>query len=87
MASTKEVWLAAPTSQVDPQVIKLIQERWDDTPTSLQILEVQDKCAYFGWSSDFVVTALQVTLEVALKSENIALEDILPQATWRKEMV
>lgn len=87
MASTKEVWLAAPSSQVDPQVIKLIQERWDDTPTSLQVLEVQDKCVHYGWSSDFVVTALQVTLEVTLKSENTTLEDILPQATWREEMV
>lgn len=87
MASTKEVWLAAPASQVDPQVIKMIREQWDDTPSALQILEVQDKCAYYGLSSDFVVTALQVTLEVALKSENTSLEDILPQATWRKEMI
>lgn len=87
MASTKDIWLTAPSSQVDQQVIKLIQERWNDIPTALQILEVQDKCIYFGWSSDFVVKALQVTLEVALKSENTTLEDILPQATWRKELV
>ena len=72
----------APDSQLDNSMQQLI-EKWSDTPSSLQILEVLDRCIWGSLSSGFVIGVLERMLYETLKLENKTLEDILPDATWR----
>lgn len=72
----------APDSQLDNSIQQLI-DKWSDTPSSLQILEVLDRCIFGSLSSGFVVDVLERMLYETLKLENKTLEDILPNATWR----
>lgn len=72
----------APDSQLDNSMQEFI-EKWSDTPSSLQILEVLDRCIFGSLSSGFVIDVLERMLYETLKLENKTLEDILPYATWR----
>jgi hypothetical protein len=80
----KEHLLVAPDGHLDASMKPLI-EKWNDTPTAIQILEVLDHCIYSALASGIVVTLLQTMLEYALKNENKVLSDIEPLATWRKQ--
>lgn len=78
----KKLLLEAPDGQLDKSMVPLI-EKWDDEPTSLQILEVLDKCIYASLASGFMVKLLQGLYDTALKQENKKHEDNVPLATWR----
>jgi hypothetical protein len=75
--------LEAPDEQMDP-ILKQFISKWDDEPTSLQILEVIDHAVYSALASDFVVSVLQSLYENALKSEGKTDDDNARFATWRK---
>jgi hypothetical protein len=77
-----EMLLEAPDSQLDSSVFPLI-EGWDNPPTSLQILEVLDKCVYYGLASGFVIDILDTLLNDRLEDEGKTLHDIEELATWR----
>jgi DNA-binding transcriptional ArsR family regulator len=82
MQNIKAMLLQAPDSQLDHSMFPLI-EKWDEEPTSLQILEVLDQCIFAALASGFTVTVLQAMLNQTLVKEKQTLDDILPQATWR----
>jgi hypothetical protein len=84
MSEMKQLFLTAPDGQLDACMKPLI-EKWDDEPTSLQILEVLDHCIYSALASGFVVTVLQTMYDAALKVEGKTHEDNLVNATWRNE--
>jgi hypothetical protein len=78
----KELFLAAPSGQLDSSVKPLI-EKWDEPPTSLQVLEVLDQCIHGSLGSDFVVAALQAVYESRLSAEGKSHNDNVPFAVWR----
>lgn len=82
LAGLKQLMLEAPEGQLDPSMLPLI-EKWDSEPKAIQILEVLDKCIYYGASSDFVVSVLQIMLEYSMAAEGITLEQLVPLAVWR----
>ena len=82
MRDLKQMLLAAPDGQLDSSMFPLI-EKWDDQPKAIQILEVLDKCIYYALASGFVIGALEVMLDAAMKSENVTLEQLVPLAVWR----
>ena len=82
MKFIKEQLLKAPDSQLDACIFPLI-EKWDDEPTSLQILEVLDECIYSALASGFVIVLLENLLDIAMKRENTTLDDIVLYAVWR----
>lgn len=81
--SAKTMWLSAPDEQMSNNIKKIIKEKWNDEPTAIQLLEVIDHCAYYGEASDFVVTALDVMLQLAMKREGIEFEELIKNAKWR----
>lgn len=83
--TTKEIWLEAPVEQMAGVIKNIIREKWDDEPSAIQILEVVDHCVYWGASSDFVVTALNAYMHIALKNEGKTYEQLVTEATWREE--
>lgn len=78
----REHLLDAPDGHLDACMKPLI-EKWGESPSSLQILEVLDNCIYSGLASGVVVTVLETLLNYVLKLENKELSDIVPLATWR----
>ena len=83
MTTIKEMFLAAPSGQIDPSVLPLIAE-WDDEPTSLQVLKVIDVCIYGGAASGVAVGLLQGLYSQLCSKENITHEHNVPLAVWRK---
>ena len=83
MKDIKEQLLKAPDTQLDASMFPLI-EKWDNEPTSLQILEVLDKCIHASLASGFVIKLLQSLYDIALKREGKKHEDNVPLATWRE---
>jgi DNA-binding transcriptional ArsR family regulator len=84
MNTLTDLLLLAPDGQLDASMKTLI-EKWDEEPTSIQILEVLDNCIYSALASDFVVSVLQALLDKQLNQENKKLDDIVPLATWRNQ--
>jgi hypothetical protein len=83
MANIKELLLQSPSNQLDESMFPLI-EKWEDNhPTSLQVLEVLDKVIAYSLGSSFVVSLLQILLNVRMKEENTTLDKIVEQAVWR----
>lgn len=82
MIELKHLLLTAPDNQLDKSIFPLI-EHWDEQPTSIQILEVLDKCIHGSLGSDFIVKVLQIVYEEKLLLENKKHEDNIPLATWR----
>lgn len=82
MTSISELLLTAPDEHLDPQMKPLI-EKWDDPPTSLQILEVLDHCVYSSLASGFVVSTLQTLYSGALHKEGKMHDDNIQHTTWR----
>lgn len=83
--SIKDMLLKAPSGQLDPSMFPLIQ-KWDDPPTSLQLLEVLDKCIFSALASGFVVTVLQGLYEEALVREGKTHSDNESLAAWRTKV-
>jgi hypothetical protein len=79
-----ELLLSFSDSQLDACTHPLIR-KWDEEPTSFQILEVLDKCIYSSLASSFVISALQVTYDLACKRESTTHEEVVKLATWREE--
>ena len=84
MANIKALLLEASDSQMDASMFPLI-EKWDDEPTSLQILEVLDHCIHGSLASGFIVHLLQTLYDRALTREGKRHDQNVPLATWRKE--
>jgi hypothetical protein len=63
--------------------MKPLIEAWSDPPTSLQILEVLDKCIFGALASGFVITTLQFLYKDALTLEGKKHTDNEPLAYWR----
>ncbi len=84
MSTLKQQWLKVPDNHMDHQLLPII-ERWDDQPTALQILELLDACIYNGAASRFVVGALEGFLTAAMNNEGVTHEQLVAQATWRKQ--
>lgn len=82
MATMKQLFLCAPEDRMDAQLRPLI-EKWDDQPSSIQILEVLDLSIYGALADDFVVSTLQTMYNRALDSEGITHEANLSKANWR----
>jgi hypothetical protein len=81
----KDALLKAPDTQLDAGMFPLI-ERWDDEPTTLQVLEVLDNCVYAGLASGFVIVLLENLLDMALTRENTTKEEVVKLATWRESI-
>jgi hypothetical protein len=77
--------LTAPDTQLDGSMKPLI-EKWSNPPTSLQVLEVLDKCIHGSLGSGFVVQVLQMAYDHCLKTEGKTHEQNVPLATWRQEL-
>lgn len=83
MKNLKELLIKSPDSQLDSSMKTIIQ-KWSDTPSSLEILEVLDKTIYSSLGSGFVVQTLEMMLNQTLQLENKTLEEISKLAEWRK---
>lgn len=81
----KQMLLTAPDGQLDASMFPLI-EKWDESPTALQLLEVIDNCIYAGLASGFVVSMLQSLYEIARDNEGKTREQIEELAVWRQRM-
>ena len=79
----KQHLLTAPTTEVDLSLRYMIQ-KWSEPPKSLEILEVLDAAVFSSSASGFVVRLLELMLEHAIASENVTYEEVVKQATWRK---
>ena len=79
----KQHLLTAPTTEVDLSLRYMIQ-KWSEPPKSLEILEVLDAAVFSSSGSGFVVRLLELMLEHAIASENVTYEEVVKQATWRK---
>jgi hypothetical protein len=85
LESIKDLLLNTPESQLDPK-IKILISSWDIDPKSFQILEVLDKCIYYGAASDFVIRLLQALYDRALCVEKVSHEYNVLFAEWRKDV-
>ena len=79
----KSELLGCSEDQPNP-AMKTKMEGWTDDPSSLQILEVLNRCIHASLASGFVVSVLQWMYDSTLKQENKTHEDNVPLATWRK---
>lgn len=82
MNEIAEVLLTAPDNELDAKMKPLI-EKWSESPTPLQVLEVLDYCINGGLASSFVVIALQATYDIACREHNTTHEEVVKNATWR----
>ena len=82
MSEIKNVLLRAPSNELDPVVHGLI-EKWNEEPTSLQVLEVLDKVIYGSLASTFTVMVLQSLYGKALANENTTHDKVVKLAVWR----
>lgn len=73
----------APTEQLDACMQPLI-EKWEATPTALQILEVLDHCIHSSLASGLVIELLQRTYETACTVEGLTNNEVVKQAHWRQ---
>ena len=78
----KKELLSCSDDQLDKSM-KTKMEEWPDNPSSIQILEVLDKCIFGSLASGFVVSVLQWIYDATLKLEGKTHEENIPLATWR----
>jgi hypothetical protein len=84
MVGLRTLLLMAPDGQLDKSMLPLI-EKWDDEPSPLQVLEVLDKCIYYGAASGLVIHVLEELLRITMKEHDVTLEQLVPLATWRHQ--
>lgn len=75
--------LVAPDGQLDASVKPLI-EKWNDEPTSLQVLKVLDQCVNSALASGFTISLLEMLLKEGIERENTTYDAVVDQATWRQ---
>lgn len=63
--------------------MKVLVRKWDSPPTSVQLLEVIDKCVYSSLTSSAVLYALQVLYDDTVKREGTTHDEVVKKATWR----
>ncbi len=78
----REALCAAPDSQLDAAMFPLIR-KWDDPPTTLQVLEVLDACIHGSLASSFVIKVLQGLYDSACKREGVTHDQVVTHASWR----
>ena len=84
MSTIKDLLLQAPDNELDASVFPLI-EKWDEPPTTLQVLEVLDHCVYFAAAGPFVMGVLNTLLQAGIDGEETTYEEVVAKATWRNE--
>lgn len=82
MSELADLLLKSSDRHLDASMRPLVQ-KWDAEPTALQILEVLDHCIHGALADGFIVGALQITYDLALKREGKTHEEMVPLATWR----
>ena len=80
--SLKDLLLESSDSQLDASMFPLIA-KWDDPPTSLQLLEVIDHCIYSSLSSGFILRVLQSMYASTCEKEGITHEHNELISPWR----
>lgn len=83
MNELKQLLLQAPDSELDSCMFPLI-EKWNDTPTAIQVMEVLDHCVHSALASGFVIALLETMVETALKEENLTRDQLIEKAIWRQ---
>lgn len=78
----KQHLLVAPAEVLSPLLLPIV-ERWNDPPTSIQLLELLDQCVHTGGAAGFVVMALETLMMATMKTEGVTSKDLLPLAVWR----
>ena len=74
----KKAILKAPKSQVDSKIKTMVSD-WGETVTAEQILMVLDEAVNKKLCSGFSVIMFEVILGVAMREENITLEQLRAQ--------
>ncbi len=82
--NTKQVWQMAPNDEVDSTLQPLIA-LWDDEPTSIQLLEILDRAVNEVKASFFAISTLNVIYMLTLEAEGKTHEQVVEQASWRKD--
>lgn len=82
----KRLLLNAPEGHLDPSARPLVEEWGGDFPTAVQALKLLDNCARYALASEFTMRVLEIAFQDALVREGLTREDVVSQATWRKEM-
>lgn len=80
----KDILLSLSNQSLDASMRPLI-EKWDSTPTAIQILSVLDPCVHGALASEFIILTLQILYDEALIREGTTHEQVLVDATWRND--
>lgn len=78
------ILLDAPESQLDKAMRPIIR-KWSNPPKAVQVLEVLDQCVHGALASQVVMIAVQKLYEDACRHENTTHEEVVKQATWRRQ--
>jgi hypothetical protein len=73
----------APPSHLDSIAVDKIKT-WDESLTSIQVLEVLDMCVYGALASPIAMATIKQLYDDLLISENKTHDDNVPHAHWRK---
>lgn len=79
----KQALLEAPETELSSAAKRLIQQKWSNLPTALEILEVTDFCVFTSGSSDFTVGAMNLMIKLLLNERGMTYEQLVEQAEWR----
>jgi hypothetical protein len=80
----KKILLSAPEHLLDASM-KTLVEKWSETPTPIEILEVLDHCVHGALAAGMVVTMLQIMYKEACDGANTTHEEVVKNAVWRNE--
>lgn len=81
--SFKSLMLEAPFGHMDQPLRELIETKWDDDPSALQLLEALDHIAFCASATPFVQGAIKVLMEIKLEQDKVSYADLIKQAGWR----
>ncbi|HEY3526080.1 MAG TPA: hypothetical protein VGK47_07780 [Nitrososphaeraceae archaeon] len=80
----KKILLSAPEHLLDDSM-KTLVEKWSETPTPIEILEVLDHCIHGALAAGMVVTMLQMMYKESCDKANTTHEEVVKNASWRNE--
>lgn len=80
----KKILLSAPEHLLDASMKPLI-EKWSETPTPIEILEVLDHCIHGALAAGMIITMLQMMYKEACDAANTPHEEVVKNAVWRNE--
>lgn len=81
-----ELLETAPDTQLDASMVAKVKTWRKPLPTSLEVLEVVDRCIFSSLSNGLVLRTLQLLYEDLCKREGITHEHNEPLATWRDKL-